>query len=74
MLYLLQVDVLGAIAILLPFVAVYLAFTVLRFGYFAAIRFVQIVKAGIPRAGFGGMVDDRNAGSVHWQSSLLPLR
>ena len=31
MLYLLQVDVLVAIAILLPFFAVYLALTVLRF-------------------------------------------
>jgi hypothetical protein len=41
MLYLLQVDALVAIAILLPFFAVYLALTVLRFGYFAAIQFVH---------------------------------
>jgi hypothetical protein len=62
MLYLLQVDVLVAIAIFLPFFAVYAALTVLRLGYFAAIRFVHIVKARIPRAGFGDvMADDRNA-------------
>jgi hypothetical protein len=59
MLYLLQVDVLVAIAILLPFLAVYLALTVLRLGYFAAIRFVHVVKA---RAAFGDVVGDvRNA-------------
>jgi hypothetical protein len=62
MLYLLQVDVLVAIAILLPFFAVYLAFTVLRLGYFAAIRFVHIVKARIPRTAFGNVMgDNRNA-------------
>ena len=62
MLYLLQVDVLVAITILLPFFGVYLALTVLRLGYFAAIRFVHIVKATIPRAGFGDvMVDNRKA-------------
>ena len=62
MLYLLQVDVLVAIAILLPFFAVYLALMVLRLGYFAAIRFVHMVKARIPRTAFGDVMgDNRNA-------------
>jgi hypothetical protein len=58
MLYLLQVDVLVAIAILFPFFGVYLAVTVLRLGYFAAIRFVHIVKARMPRAAFGDVMGD----------------
>ena len=62
MLYLLQVDVLVAIAILLPFFAVYLALMVLRLGYFAAIRFVHMVKVSLPRAAFGNVIGDaRNA-------------
>ena len=64
MLYLLQVDVLVAIALLLPFFALYLAWAVLRFGYLAAIRFVHVVKARPPRleAAFGDVVsDDREA-------------
>jgi RNA recognition motif len=58
MLYLLQVDVLVTIAILLPFFALYLTFTVLRLGYFGAIRFVHMVKARIPRAAFGDVMGD----------------
>ena len=62
MLYLLQVDVLVAIAILLPFLAVYLALTVVRLGYLAAIRFVHLVKASLSRAAFGDVMgDERNA-------------
>jgi hypothetical protein len=41
-LYLLQVNVLVAIAILLPLIAVYL---VLKLGYLAAVRFVQMAPA-----------------------------
>ena len=58
MLYLLQVDVLVAIAILLPFFAVYLALIVLRLGYFAAIRLVHTMKASLPRAAFVDVIGD----------------
>jgi hypothetical protein len=42
MLYLLQVDVIVAVAILLPFFAAYLALVALRLGYHAAIRFAHM--------------------------------
>jgi hypothetical protein len=61
MLYLLQVDVLVAIAILLPFFVVYLAFVVLRLGYLGAIRFVHMVKTRIPRAPFGDVMGDNGS-------------
>jgi hypothetical protein len=61
MLYLLQVDVLVAIAILLSFFVVYLAFAVLRLGYLGAIRFVHMVKTRIPRAPFGDVMGDNGS-------------
>jgi hypothetical protein len=49
MLYLLQVNVLVAIAILLPLFAVYLVLMVLRLGYLVAVRFVQMATANLSR-------------------------
>jgi hypothetical protein len=64
MLYLLQVNILVAIAILLPLFIVYLASTLLRLGYLAAIRLVHLVTARrltrLEAAG-GVMGDARNA-------------
>ena len=45
MLYLLQVYVLVAFAILVPFFAVYLALIILRYAYLAAIRLCRMINA-----------------------------
>jgi hypothetical protein len=45
MLYWLQVDIIVAIAVMLPFFAIYLALLVLKVKYLAAIRCVHVAKA-----------------------------